>query len=231
MDLIQKAIKFLQFNKTRTKLESDIKEAKSNLILVSQTHEEDFSEDQEIVELNKNLGFWKDQLASLPISNFDPQHFAHSSPRLLFRERHRYGGLSSACSSRRGGWRSYAGGETGCMGSATGELAETKYGWRFSWELELEIDSALVVDFLKTGISETHPLSFLVRLCYGLLSKDWLVRISHVYREANQLADGLANYAFSLPLGLHLFDSCPDCMLHCLAEDDRGAAHPRQIRV
>lgn len=53
----------------------------------------------------------------------------------------------------------------------------------------LEVDSELVVGFLKTGIQESHPLSFLLRLCHDFISKDWTIRIDHVYREANCLAD------------------------------------------
>lgn len=97
--------------------------------------------------------------------------------------------------------------------------------------MEVEVDSALVVDFLKTGIRKSHPLSFLVRLCYCFLSKDWIVRVSHVYREANRLADGLANYVFSLPLGFHAFDSCPDIVRSTMFEDANGAAYPRQVRL
>lgn len=61
--------------------------------------------------------------------------------------------------------------------------------------LELEIDSEMVVGFFKTVIEDSHPLLFLVRLYYGFISKDWIVRIGHVYREGNGLADGLANHA------------------------------------
>jgi len=93
------------------------------------------------------------------------------------------------------------------------------------------VDSEIVVGFLKTGISDTHPLSFLVRLCYGFLSKDWTVRVSHVYREGNHLADGLANYAFPLSLGLHLYDFCPDDLSLCLSEDARGSAYSRRVRL
>ena len=38
--------------------------------------------------------------------------------------------------------------------------------------LELEVDSELVVGFLKDGIIDSHPLSFLVRLCHGFISRD-----------------------------------------------------------
>ena len=45
------------------------------------------------------------------------------------------------------------------------------YGLYIVWEnritrLELEVDSEIVVGFFKSGITDSHPLSFLVRLCY-----------------------------------------------------------------
>lgn len=124
----------------------------------------------------------------------------------------------------------------GFCSATLAELWGVYYGLYLAWErriprLQLEVDSEVVVGFLKTGISDTHPLSFLVRLCYGFLLKDWTVQVSHVYREANHLADGLANYAFTRPLGLHLFASCPESMLGCLAEDARGSAYPRRVRL
>lgn len=95
------------------------------------------------------------------------------------------------------------------------EVRRVYYGLYIAWErritrLELEVDSEMVVGFLTTGINDAHPLSFLVRLYYGFLSRDWIVCIVHGYREDNRLADGLANYVFALPLGFHLFESKPD---------------------
>lgn len=89
----------------------------------------------------------------------------------------------------------------------------------------------MVVGFFQTEISDTHPLSFLVCLCYDFLTRDSIVRISHVYWEANRLADGLANYAFTRPLGIHLLDSCPSCMLLISSEDIAGSAYPRRTRL
>ncbi|KAL9830901.1 putative transcription factor interactor and regulator CCHC(Zn) family [Arabidopsis thaliana] len=125
------------------------------------------------------------------------------------------------------------------IGICTAPLAElwgVYYGLFLVWErrarrVELEVDSQIVVGFLTTGISDSHPLSFLVRLCYGFLSKDWIVQVSHVYREANRLADGLANYAFTLPLGFHLFDSAPDCVTPILLEDANGVSRIRNVRL
>ena len=116
------------------------------------------------------------------------------------------------------------------------ELWGVYYGLYMAWEkrlmrIELEVHSELVVGFLRQGISESQPLSFLVRLCHGFISRDWIVRNSHVYREANRQADGLANYAFSLPLGFHVLDSCPAVLETFVEDDARGTAFLRQVRL
>lgn len=85
------------------------------------------------------------------------------------------------------------------------------------------------MDFLRTGINDSHPLSFLVRLCYGFITRDWIVKISHVYREANHLADRLATYALSLSFGLHVFEFVPDSVGAISLEDINGVSRPRQI--
>ena len=61
---------------------------------------------------------------------------------------------------------------------------------------------------------------FLVRLCHDFLSRDWIVRTGHVYREANRLADGLANYAFTLHWGYHAFASPPSTLNSILKDDE-----------
>ena len=86
-----------------------------------------------------------------------------------------------------------------------------------------------MVGFLKTWIHDAHSLSFLVRLCYGFISRDWLVKILHVYREANCLADGLANYAFSLSFGVHYFELVPEHVASILLDDVYGIARSRQV--
>ena len=132
-----------------------------------------------------------------------------------------------------GNWRGGFAANIGRCSAPLAELWEVYYGLYFAWairipQLELEVDSEIVVGFLKTGISDTHPLFFLVRLCYGFLSKDWRVQITHVYREANHL-NGLANYAFSLPSDLHFYDLCRDGLSSCLSDDARGAVYPRRV--
>ncbi|KAG7556791.1 Ribonuclease H domain [Arabidopsis suecica] len=124
----------------------------------------------------------------------------------------------------------------GICSAPLAELWGVYYGLVIAWErgfrrVELEVDSELVVGFLQAGISDTHLLSFLVRLCHGFISRDWLVRVSHVYREANRLADGLANYVFSLDLGFLSLDSCPECVVSIMLEDVNGIGVPRSVRL
>ena len=75
MELIQGAILFIQTEKARSELESDIKEHESNLLLLDQTLEEDFSEEQERSKLEAVLAEKRGHLASLPTLSFNPQHF------------------------------------------------------------------------------------------------------------------------------------------------------------
>ncbi|XP_020879033.1 meiosis-specific protein ASY2-like [Arabidopsis lyrata subsp. lyrata] len=75
MELIQGAIRFIQTEKARTDLESDIKEHESNLILLDQIHDTDFSEVRERTELSANLSEKRSCLAALPTSTFNPQDF------------------------------------------------------------------------------------------------------------------------------------------------------------
>ncbi|XP_020877150.1 meiosis-specific protein ASY2-like [Arabidopsis lyrata subsp. lyrata] len=75
IELIQGAICFIQTEKSRSDLESDIKEHESTLILLDQIHDKDFSEAQERSELTANLTKKRSRLAALPASTFNPQHF------------------------------------------------------------------------------------------------------------------------------------------------------------
>ena len=52
-----------------------------------------------------------------------------------------------------------------------------------------------------------------------------------MYRKANRLADGLANYAFILPLGLYIFYHAPPFVEFIVEDDVRGTAFPRHIRM
>ncbi|CAN1763098.1 hypothetical protein LINPERHAP1_LOCUS8681 [Linum perenne] len=58
-------------------------------------------------------------------------------------------------------------------------------------------------------------------------NRDWEIRISHVFREANRVADLLAHLRHNLPLGTHL--NCPISkdIERCILSDCIGVAFPR----
>ncbi|KAL9859832.1 putative RNA-directed DNA polymerase [Arabidopsis thaliana] len=102
-----------------------------------------------------------------------------------------------------GEWRRGFAINIGICSAPLAELWGVYYGLYMAWEckvsrLELEVDSEVVVGFLRTCISESHPLSFLIRMCYSFISRDWIVRISHKYREANRLADSFLMFVWML---------------------------------
>ncbi|CAN0878493.1 hypothetical protein LINGRAHAP2_LOCUS12509 [Linum grandiflorum] len=56
------------------------------------------------------------------------------------------------------------------------------------------------------------------------------VHLSHSYREANYIADYLANLGHSFPYGMHIFDSPNQGLSHCLHYDPIGVFVPRLVR-
>ncbi|CAN1240203.1 Putative ribonuclease H protein At1g65750 [Linum grandiflorum] len=63
-----------------------------------------------------------------------------------------------------------------------------------------------------------------------LCSPQWEVHLSHIHREANNVADYLANLGHSLSYGLHLFDSPIRGLSHWLHYDLIGVSFPRFVR-
>jgi ribonuclease HI len=55
------------------------------------------------------------------------------------------------------------------------------------------VDSEVVVGVIKRDYTMSYVGSTLLKRIWQLLEKDWSVDISHIYREANQCADALAN--------------------------------------
>ncbi|CAN1746338.1 Putative ribonuclease H protein At1g65750 [Linum perenne] len=65
----------------------------------------------------------------------------------------------------------------------------------------------------------------------GGIIREWRVEIRHVYREANKVADFLANQGHLFPFGTHLFP-LSDCNLgHILRYDCLGISEPRFILI
>ena len=70
----------------------------------------------------------------------------------------------------------------------------------------------------------------LVAAVRELVSRNWHISITHIYREANS-ADFMANMAHSLPHGVHLFTSPPVGIYSIIVQDLFGVTQPRLISV
>ncbi|CAN0870121.1 Putative ribonuclease H protein At1g65750 [Linum grandiflorum] len=65
----------------------------------------------------------------------------------------------------------------------------------------------------------------------GGVIRNWEVNLSHIYREANNAADYLANFGHSLNYGLHIFDTPDRDLSHWIYYDLVGVSLPRLVRT
>ncbi|CAN1163501.1 Putative ribonuclease H protein At1g65750, partial [Linum perenne] len=98
--------------------------------------------------------------------------------------------------------------------------------------IEIQIDSKAAIAILTDKNAEiTHTYALDVLEFRGWMSKDWEVKIRHVYREANYAADHLASRGHSKPRGSHCFDLTDSCLAHLLRYDCMGISEPRLISI
>lgn len=85
----------------------------------------------------------------------------------------------------------------------------------------METDSQLVFGILKSLNLLHLAHDALITNCVSLLSRDWEVTVSKIYREANFAADGVVNWALGQELGLLILHIPPASACNSL-EADRG---------
>ncbi|CAN1165927.1 Putative ribonuclease H protein At1g65750 [Linum perenne] len=114
------------------------------------------------------------------------------------------------------------------------ELRAAAIGFRIAWELcfrkvHLQIDSLAALNAIRGGADSDGRHSLLIRQIQEWRNRDWEVCISHVFREANRVADLLAHLGHDLPFGSHL--NCPisQDIERCILSDCIGVAFPRTI--
>jgi ribonuclease HI len=95
--------------------------------------------------------------------------------------------------------------------------------------VELEVDSEAVVGVIKSGCTMSYGGSTLLKRIWKLLEKDWKVEISHVYREANNCADALANIGCSHVFNFEFYDCCPSSLSDVFNLDMRGNTTSRLV--
>jgi len=121
----------------------------------------------------------------------------------------------------------------GCCSAIKGELRAVLRGLKLAKEaktrqLLIQLDSTAAVSML-TGHSLCHSeCSGIIQQCKNLMGwGGWEVRIIHCFREANQVADGLANMGLDGTLEVKTYHVPPTKIREYLYADQMGATWPR----
>ncbi|CAN0880337.1 Putative ribonuclease H protein At1g65750, partial [Linum grandiflorum] len=93
--------------------------------------------------------------------------------------------------------------------------------------LEVQCDSACAVHFLSQPTIGEHQHTTLVYK--QLLERQWVVRIKHIYREGNHVADTLANIGHELALGTHSIPLATPTLQQWFTYDRVGGFETRRI--
>ena len=64
-----------------------------------------------------------------------------------------------------------------------------------------------------------------------MLARDWVVKVKHIYREANFAADYMASYIASVPLGCHRVQTLILGLQQWLEHDVYGVSYGRVVTL
>lgn len=86
----------------------------------------------------------------------------------------------------------------------------------------METDSLAVRQYLLGPNHFNNPYYVLFSKWEGLLERDWVVEVKHIFKVDNSVADGIANWDVFQPLGEHLLNSPPLGVQPTLLADQQG---------
>ncbi|KAK9190090.1 hypothetical protein WN943_018691 [Citrus x changshan-huyou] len=134
----------------------------------------------------------------------------------------------------RGVWQVGYSANLGVCSVTSAELWGLFHGLSIAWQygfrrVYMEVDSMCVMKLISNLNPPINEHFTLIQEIQALLRRDWLTKVEHIYREANEAADFLASYSFSFSLGLHCFQSIPPNMPSILIKDVHGVAHSRLV--
>ena len=114
------------------------------------------------------------------------------------------------------------------------ELWGLYQGLQLAWDagikrLLVEVDSLCVSQMISKQVIVPNVFYALVVAVRNLLSRNWQVSLSHIFREANSAADFMASMAYSVPYGVHVFNSPPVGIYSFILQDIVGVAKPRMV--
>ncbi|KAL6228485.1 hypothetical protein ACLB2K_002435 [Fragaria x ananassa] len=94
--------------------------------------------------------------------------------------------------------------------------------------LEIESNSAVLVQLMLKSDTGVHPLGSLLDSCSVMMSKLLNVSIKHIFRECNMVADALAKNSINHDLGLISFDVVPAHAIQAVLDDLAGVTRARR---
>ncbi|CAN1314879.1 Putative ribonuclease H protein At1g65750 [Linum perenne] len=115
------------------------------------------------------------------------------------------------------------------------EIRGALEGIRRAWmegfrKVEVQMDSQAAMAILldsRPSIDHHHALE--VFEFRDWMNKDWELWLKHIYREANQAADYLANFGHSLPRGCHSVPTSDCNLAYHIRYDCMGISEPRMV--
>lgn len=108
------------------------------------------------------------------------------------------------------------------------ELCSIKFVREWAWRqgfknVAIETDSELACRIPKKSMEWKGNQKALVWSVNSLITQDWHINISHIYREANQSAHWLARKGLGFETGSHNFHFCiPPVLGNLVYSDNRG---------
>lgn len=115
---------------------------------------------------------------------------------------------------------------------ATVEMWGIWHGLQIAWNrgfrnILVESGSLLVINWILDGCERYHPCDNLRRSILSLPGQDGEVRFNHVLREANQVADKMANFGHNADSDVVIFYFAPPFICLCLDADKAGISFLR----
>ncbi|CAN1122460.1 Putative ribonuclease H protein At1g65750 [Linum perenne] len=114
------------------------------------------------------------------------------------------------------------------------ELKAADIGLKIAWEMgfrrvHLQLDSKAVVNTICGDIDEDSRHSQTIRSIHRWINRDWEIHVSHVFREANKVADLLAHFGHNLDFCFSGNCLYPSHIDREIWNDFNGASSPRMV--
>ncbi|KAF7808310.1 putative ribonuclease H protein At1g65750 family [Senna tora] len=107
-------------------------------------------------------------------------------------------------------------------------LSGLEAAWSMGFKkVELETDSLMAIKVLDLSTSSSHPCAAVIHQIRHFLSRDWLVKILHIFLEGNMAADPVAAAAFDSNMKLVTFTDTPLFLRSWLKYDIDGNGYFR----